>query len=202
MLLNSIVTVISPQGEVSPLGVRPSYNKFRVVGIFDSGNYDFDAHVAFTSLKQTQRLLAVGNVVNAVELWLDDVNAAPEVAAAAEKVAGPKLAATTWIEQNRQLFNALRIERVVTVITIGLIELVAALNILITLIMMVMEKHRDIAILMSMGARREQIRGHIYAAGRDHRCHWKRHWPGGWIFAQLSGGQVPLDTNRRRCLLA
>jgi lipoprotein-releasing system permease protein len=159
MLMNSVVTVISPQGEVSPLGVRPSYSKFRVVGIFESGNYDLDAHVAFTSMKQTQRLLAVGNVVNAVELWLDDINAAPEVAAAAEKVAGPELAATTWIEQNRQLFNALRIERVVTVITIGLIELVAALNILITLIMMVMEKHRDIAILMSMGARREQIRG-------------------------------------------
>ena len=158
MLLNSVVTVISPQGEPTPLGVRPSYAKFRVVGIFESGNSELDSQMSFASLKETQRLLAVGNVVNSVELWLDDINRAPEVAAAAEKVAGPKLAATTWMERNRQLFNALQIERVVTAITIGLIELVAALNILITLIMMVMEKHRDIAILISLGARREQIR--------------------------------------------
>jgi lipoprotein-releasing system permease protein len=89
---------------------------------------------------------------------LDDIYAAPDVAEAAEKVIGADLAATTWMEQQRQILSALRMERVVTAITIGLIELVAALNILITLVMMVMEKYKDIAVLMSMGARREQVR--------------------------------------------
>src|SRR5678816_1987707 len=81
-----------------------------------------------------------------------------QVAAAAEPLIGSKLAATTWQEQNRPILNSLKMERVVTVITIGLIQVVAALNILIALVMMVMEKHRDIAILMSMGARAQQIR--------------------------------------------
>ncbi len=158
MLLNSVVTVISPQGELTPFGPRPSYHRFRVVGIFESGFYELDAHWAFTSLAAAQRVLAVPDVVNSIELRLDDIQRAPEVAAAAKAMIGEKLEATTWMEQNRQLLSALRMERVVTVITIGLIELVAALNILITLVMMVMEKHRDIAILMSMGCRREQIR--------------------------------------------
>ena len=158
MLLNAVVTVISPQGELTPFGPRPSYYRFRVCGIFESGFYELDAHWAFTSLKSAQKVLAVSDVVNSIELRLDDADRAPEVAAAAEKVIGDKLAATTWMEQNRQLLSALKMERVVTVITIGLIQLVAALNILITLIMMVMEKHRDIALLMSMGCRREQIR--------------------------------------------
>ncbi len=158
MMMDSIVTVISPQGELTPFGPRPSYHRFRVAGIFESGFYELDARWAYTSLKSAQRVLGVPDVVNSIELRLDDVNAAPEVAAAAAPIIGPKLAATTWMEQNRQLLNALRMERVVTVITIGLIELVAALNILITLVMMVMEKYRDIALLMSMGCRREQIR--------------------------------------------
>ncbi len=158
MLLNARIVVVSPQGELTPLGPRPSYHRFRVVGIFESGFYELDAHWAFTSLKAAQRVLAVQDVVNALELRLDDIHAAPQVAAEAEKIAGKGLGATTWMEQNRQILNALRMERAVTVITIGLIELVAALNILITLVMMVMEKQRDIALLMAMGTRREQIR--------------------------------------------
>jgi lipoprotein-releasing system permease protein len=105
-----------------------------------------------------QRLFGLGDVLNAIELYLDDPDTAPQVAAAAEPLIGSKLAANTWQEQNGQLLNALKMERVVTVVTIGLIQVVAALNILIALVMMVMEKHRDIAILMSMGARAKQIR--------------------------------------------
>ena len=82
----------------------------------------------------------------------------PEIATEANKIIGPKLAATHWMEQNKPILNALRMEKIVTVITIGLIQLVAALNILIALVMMVMEKYKDIAILMSMGARHQQIR--------------------------------------------
>ena len=99
-----------------------------------------------------------GDVVNSIELRLDDIYKAPEVAKLAEKIAGPKLNATTWMEQYHQILDALSMERIVTAVTIGLIEIVAALNILITLIMMVMEKNREIAVLMSMGATRRQIR--------------------------------------------
>jgi len=155
---NSVAQIISPQGELTPFGPQPTTHRFRVVGIFETGFYDLDSAWAFTSLENAQRVLGLNDVVNAIELKLDDINLAPQVAAEAERIAGPELAATTWMEQNRQIFAALRMEKLVTIITIGLIELVAALNILIALVMMVMEKYRDIAVLISMGARREQIR--------------------------------------------
>jgi lipoprotein-releasing system permease protein len=158
MPLNSILTVISPQGNLTPFGPIPSSRKFRVVGIFESGFYDFDAGWAYTSLDVAQQALSLEDVVNSIELRLDNLELAPQVAKAAEAIAGPNFAAQTWMEQNRPLFRALEIEKLVTVVTIGLIELVAALNILIALVMMVMEKYRDIAVLMSMGAKREQIR--------------------------------------------
>ncbi|MBI3680496.1 MAG: ABC transporter permease [Acidobacteria bacterium] len=158
MLLNSRITVISPQGELTPFGPRPAYYPFRVVGIFESGFYDLDSAWAFTSMKAVQRVLSVGDVANSIELKVRPIEKAVDVAKAVERVCGPDLAPTHWMEQNKQLLNALRMERAVTVVTIGLIQLVAALNILISLVMMVMEKHRDIALLMSMGARREQIR--------------------------------------------
>jgi len=152
------VTLLVPNGELTPFGPRPSYVRLRVAGTFESGFYDLDANWAFLSLTDAQKAFDLTDVVNSIELMLDDIYQAPDVAAAAEKLIGPKLAATTWGEQNKQLLSALTMERTVTVVTIGLIQLVAALNILITLIMMVMEKHRDIAILMSMGAKARQIR--------------------------------------------
>ena len=158
MLLHSVVNVISPQGELTPFGPQITRFRFRVVGIVESGFYDIDSSMAFTSLQFAQQVFDTGNVVSDIELRLDDIYEAPEVAQAAEKAAGPKLAASTWMEQYRQILGALNMEKIVTAITIGLIQLVAALNILITLIMMVMEKNRDIAVLMSMGARRQQIR--------------------------------------------
>lgn len=152
------VELVVPNGQLTPFGARPSYIHLRVVGTFESGFYDLDANWAFMSLTDAQRAFDLTDVVNSIELMLDDIYQAPLVAAAAEKIIGPKLAATTWGEQNKQLLSALTMERTVTVVTIGLIQLVAALNILITLVMMVMEKHRDIAILLSMGARANQIR--------------------------------------------
>lgn len=157
LALGDVVRVISPQGEITPFGPRLVEHQFRITGIFESGFYDLDSAWAFTSLKQVQRVLSVADVASAIELNVDDIYAANEIAEKIAAVAGPKLAATSWMEMNRQILNALKMERVVTVVTVGLIQLVAALNILISLIMMVMEKHRDIAILMSMGARREQI---------------------------------------------
>jgi lipoprotein-releasing system permease protein len=159
MSLNSVVTVTSPQGTVTPFGVASKDLKFRVAGIFESGFYDFDASWAYTALPAAQQALSLQDEVNSIELRLDNPDLAAQVAKAAEAAAGPQFAATTWMEQNRPLFHALEIEKIVTTITIGLIELVAALNILIALVMMVMEKYRDIAVLMSMGAKRAQIRG-------------------------------------------
>ncbi|MCS7027006.1 MAG: ABC transporter permease [Bryobacteraceae bacterium] len=158
MVLHSRVKVISPQGELTPFGPRPSFFSFRVAGIFESQFFELDSAWAFTSLASVQKVLAVGDVANAVELKVEPLEQADQVARAAETMIGTELAATSWTEQNRQIFGALRMERIVTVITIGLIQLVAALNILISLTMMVMEKHRDIAVLMSMGATRQQIR--------------------------------------------
>jgi lipoprotein-releasing system permease protein len=158
MLLNSIVTVISPQGELTPWGIRPSVKKFRVVGIFDTGFYEIDDLWAFTTLQAAQRALSLPDLVNSIEINVDNLERAPEIAVDVEKAAGKRYGTTTWVEQNRQLNAALNMERMVTIITIGLIELIAALNILIVLVMMVMEKYRDIGVLMSMGATRQQIR--------------------------------------------
>jgi lipoprotein-releasing system permease protein len=157
VVLHSPVSVISYQGQLTPLGVMPSLFRFRVVGIFESGVYDLDSAWAFTSLSAAQRVLDLNDVVNTIELRLNDIFQAPKVAREAEQITGVKLIATTWMDQNHSLLNALRLEKVVSVITVGLIELVAALNILVVLVMLVMEKHRDIAILISMGARRQQV---------------------------------------------
>ena len=151
------VTLISYQGELTPLGVVPSLFHFRVAAVFESGLYDLDSTWAFTSLPAAQEVLDLNDVVNTIELRLDDIFEAATVARSAEKITGDKLIASTWMDQNRSLLNALRLEKLVSIITISLIEIIAALNILVVLVMLVMEKHRDIAILLSMGARRVQI---------------------------------------------
>lgn len=152
------VSLMIPNGDITPFGPRPSYERVRVAGIFESGMYEFDNGWAFMRLEDVQRLWGYGDIVNSIEMNLGDIYQADAVAKAAESIIGDKLAATTWQEQNRHVLDAFKMERIVTVVTIGLIQLVGALNILITLVMMVMEKHRDIAILMSMGARAGQIR--------------------------------------------
>jgi lipoprotein-releasing system permease protein len=158
MILNSIINVVSPYGEVAGPSVRAAQKRFRVVGIFETGFYEIDDKWAFTSIGTEQRMLSIGDTINQIEINVDDLNRAPEIAKEIERVAGPAYTTTTWMERNRQLLSALNMERVVTIITIGLIELVAALNIFITLVMMVMAKYRDIAVLMSMGASRIQVR--------------------------------------------
>jgi len=158
MVLNSRINVISPQGELTPIGIRPNYRYFRVAGIFETGFFEIDDNWAYASLLAVQKALSLGDVVNQIELKVDDLDRAGEIAKDVEKAAGPKYTTTTWMERNKQLLGALNMEKLVTVLVIGLIELVAALNIFITLVMMVMEKYRDIGILMSMGAKHSQIR--------------------------------------------
>ncbi|HYL92060.1 MAG TPA: FtsX-like permease family protein [Alphaproteobacteria bacterium] len=156
--VGSIVLVTSPQGEVTPFGLVPRFTRFKVVGIFDSGFYDYDLTWGFVRLADAQRISGLENVVSVIEFKLDDLYKAVEVGSALQQAAGPGFMTTNWMEQNKAFFRALRLEGVVTFFIIGLIVLVAALNILISLIMMVMEKTRDIAVLVSMGARRRQIR--------------------------------------------
>ena len=163
--VGSVVLVTSPQGELTPFGMVPKYNRFRVVGIFNSGFFDYDTSWAFTRLSDAQRLFGLGDLISVIQFKVDDIYKADVVAKELEQAAGKGFMATSWMEQNKALFRALRLERVVTFITIGLIVFVAALNILISLTMMVMEKTKDIAVLLSMGTRKSQIRRLFIAQG-------------------------------------
>jgi lipoprotein-releasing system permease protein len=161
----SVVQVVSPQGELTPFGIVPKYTRFRVVGIFNSGFFDYDSNWAFTRLSDSQRLFGLGNLISVLEFKIDDLDKADAITREVEDAAGPGFMAVNALRQNSALFKALKTERLVTFITIGLIVFVAALNILITLIMMVMEKTKDIAVLMSMGTRRRQVRNVFIAQG-------------------------------------
>src|SRR6202140_3738754 len=163
--VGSIVLVTSPQGELTPFGMVPKYSRFRVVGIFNSGFYDYDSSWAFTSLSAAQRLFGLGDLISVIEFKVDDIDRADVISREIEDAAGKGFMTTNWKEQNKALFHALNMERLVTYITVGLIVFVAALNILISLIMMVMEKTKDIAVLMSMGTRRSQVRNIFIAQG-------------------------------------
>src|ERR1019366_957047 len=173
--VGSVVLVTSPQGELTPFGMVPKYIRFHVVGIFNSGFFDYDSSWAFIRLADAQQLFGLGDVISVIQFKIDDIYQAGDVGRALEQAAdlisGSHVSgshgfmATSWMEQNKPLFRALRLERVVTFITIGLIVFVAALNILISLIMMVMEKTKDIAVLMSLGTKKAQIRRVFIAQG-------------------------------------
>jgi lipoprotein-releasing system permease protein len=163
--VGSVVLVTSPQGELTPFGMVPKYIRFHVAGIFDSGFFDYDSSWAFIRLSDAQQLFGLGDVISVIQFKIDDIYLAGKVARSLEQAAGQGFMATSWMEQNKPLFRALRLERVVTFITIGLIVFVAALNILISLIMMVMEKTKDIAVLMSLGTKKAQIRRVFIAQG-------------------------------------
>jgi lipoprotein-releasing system permease protein len=153
-----VVNILVPDLELTPIGPKPTYVKARVAGIFELGFYDIDSHWSYMNLSTEQKMFGLTNVVSSIDIMLDDIYTADQVQHAVEPLLNPKLGASTWKEQYHQILGALKMERIATAITIGLIQFVAGLNILITLVMMVMEKHRDISILMSMGARASQIR--------------------------------------------
>jgi lipoprotein-releasing system permease protein len=163
--VGSVVLVTSPQGELTPFGLVPKYSRFRVAGILNSGFYDYDSTWALARLSDTQQLFGLEDEVAAIEFKVDDIYQAGKIAQSIEQAAGKGFMTTNWMEQNKAIFRALKLERLVTFITIGLIVFVAALNILISLIMMVMEKTRDIAVLMSMGTRKSQVRSIFIAQG-------------------------------------
>ena len=152
------VLVTSPQGELTPLGLAPKYQRFRLVAIFHSGFYQYDAAMAFMRLTDAQRLFSEPDLLSVISFKVDDLYRAPEIGKAIEQAAGKGYMTTNWMETNRELFRALKLEQVVTFIIIALIVIVAALNILIALTMMVMEKTRDIAVMMSFGVQPAQVR--------------------------------------------
>ncbi len=156
--VGSTVMVISPQGELTPYGLEPKYQRFQVAGIFHSGFYQYDNGMAFIRLADAQRLFGEPDIISVISFKVDDLYHADRIGHEIEQHAGPGFLTTNWMEQNKEIFRALAEEQVVTFIVIGLIVAVAALNILIALTMMVMEKTRDIAVLMSFGVRPEQIR--------------------------------------------
>ena len=152
------VTLTSPQGRLTPFGLQPRTRRFRVTGIFYSGFYDFDQNWCFLKMSAAQALAGASDVVNVLEFRIAKPEEAGGVAKEIEKAAGEGYETKTWMEENGALFHALRLEKLVTAIFIGLITFVAGLNILVVLTMTVTDKTKDIAVLLSMGARREQIR--------------------------------------------
>lgn len=152
------VTLTSPQGSLTPFGMLPRSRRFRVAGIFDSGFYDYDANWGFVTLASAQGLAGIGDVVSLLEVRVQHLDDAPAIAADLLRSAGKGYTTTTWMEENRALFRALSLEKLVTALFIGLITFVAALNILVVLTMTVTDHARDISVLMAMGARRRQVR--------------------------------------------
>lgn len=153
------VVVTSPQGELNPvIGLVPKFQSFRVAAVFHSGFYQYDSSMALVRLADAQRLFSEPDLLSVISFKIDDLNRAPQVGKEIEQAAGKGFMTTNWMEQNRELFRALKLEQVVTFIVIALIVIVAALNILIALTMMVMEKTRDIAVMMSFGVEPGQIR--------------------------------------------
>ena len=152
------VMVISPQGELTPYGIAPQWMPFRLAGTFHSGFYQYDSSYGYLRLADAQRLFHEPDLLSVISFRLDDLNRAPEIGREIEQAAGKGFQTTNWMQENRELFKALKLEQYVTFIVIALIVIVAALNILIALTMMVMEKTRDIAVMMSFGVDPSQVR--------------------------------------------
>jgi lipoprotein-releasing system permease protein len=152
------IKLISPQGELTPLGVVPQTVRYRLAGTYHTGFYQYDSAWGFVRLADAQRLYDEPDLITVISFRVDNRDNAAAIAKEIEKAAGRGFQTTNWMEQNSELFRALRLEKIVTFIVITLIVIVAALNILIALTMMVMEKTRDIAVLMSFGVNPGQVR--------------------------------------------
>jgi lipoprotein-releasing system permease protein len=150
--LNDSIQVISPLGTVTPMGMMPKMKRFRVKGIFYSGMYEFDNSMAYVSLESAQRFFSMGDRVTGIEIKTNDIYKVKEIGREIRRKMGFPFWTKDWMEMNRNLFSALRLEKIAMFIILVLIVLVAAFNIISTLIMVVMEKNKDIAILKSMGA--------------------------------------------------
>jgi lipoprotein-releasing system permease protein len=147
-----VITVLSPVGRIGPLGMLPKVRQFRVVGIFEVGMFEYDANLVLTDLRAAEEFFDMKNAVTGIQLRLADIYKAPAVREKLEKELGFPLYAKDWMQMNRNLFSALKLEKFAMFVILILIILVASFNIVSTLIMNVIEKKREIAILKTMGA--------------------------------------------------
>ena len=150
------VSVVTPEGTLSPMGMIPRARRLRVAGTFSLGLYELDTSTGFVALDVAKRLFGKEQA-DLIQLRVDDILAAPEIARSITARLGDQYLATDWTEMNRSFFQALALEKIAMSLTIGLIMMVAALNIVASLILLVMEKHRDIAILKTMGANARSV---------------------------------------------
>lgn len=155
--LGDRVRLLSPSGPLTPMGVIPKIKTCEVVGIFDTGMYEYDSSLAYVAIPVAQQFLGIGDGVHGLEIKLDDIYQAHDIATRIEKELGATYIAKDWMTMNQNLFSALKLEKTAMFIILTLIVLVAAFNIVSTLIMVVMEKTKDIAILKSMGATSRNI---------------------------------------------
>lgn len=151
------LVLILPQGAITPFGIMPKMVEFNVAGIFETGMFDYDATLAYANLGDVQKLLGVGDKVTGIEISVKDIFKSDLVSQEIQGRLGLPFKIRDWKEMNRNLFSALRLEKTALFIILLLIVLVAAFNIITTLVMLVMEKNKDIAILKSMGATYKSI---------------------------------------------
>ncbi len=157
--LGSFLNVLSPTGGVSSLGFTPKIKVFKVVGIFDTGMYEYDSSLVYTNIHAAQELIGFKqDVVTGIEVRLWDVYKAREVARKIKNILGPYYYVQTWMDMNKSLFSALSLEKFAMGVILVMIVLVGSFSIITTLFMLVMEKKKDIAILMSMGAKKKDIK--------------------------------------------
>ncbi len=151
------VRVVSPFGSMTPLGMAPKLQEFVIKGIFDTGMYEYDSKLAYISIPQAQKFFGMGPVVTGIEIKIDDLDRSGVLAKQIQDTLGFPYHARDWVQMNRNLFSALKLEKLTMFVILVLIILVASFNIVSTLIMIVIEKAREIAILKSMGATRAGI---------------------------------------------
>ncbi len=158
--VGNFLNVLSPSGETSSFGFKPKIMIFKVVGIFDTGMYEYDSSLVYTSISAAQKLMGFKtDVVSGIEVKLKDVYAAKDIALKIKKMLNSDyFYIQTWMDMNKSLFSALKLEKIAMGIILTMIVLVGSFSIIIMLVMLVMEKRQDIAILMSMGARRKEIK--------------------------------------------
>jgi lipoprotein-releasing system permease protein len=157
LFYHDVVNVVSPLGMITPVGIQPRTKRFQVVGIFNSGMYEYDSTLAYIALKEAQNFLAMGDIVTGVEVKTEDIFQVKDIARKIQTKLGFAYQIKDWMEMNRNLFSALKLEKLAMFIILVLIILVAAFSIIGTLIMLVTEKRKDIAILKAMGATSSSI---------------------------------------------
>jgi len=160
-----LINVLVPAGRLTPVGLLPKSKNFKVSGIFDSGLYEFDSSTALVSLDLAQKLFNLSSRVSYLQVKIKNIFQADKVAEKIYLLSSPGIYVTTWMELNRSLFSALKLEKTLLFLTITLIVVVAALNIIASLVLMVMEKTRDIGVLLAMGSTRSSIRKIFFLQG-------------------------------------